>query len=83
MFHIIVTNCRTKENRILDLHEGRTLNDAADYIVKRIEATYPKAYKLVHNAQNHITIMAGNVTKAVFDLKVLENLKDYDDEFLC
>ena len=87
----LITNTRTKENRVISLEEYYpgwaprqiTLEQAADKILKRIASTYPKAHKLIHNRENHISIMAGNVTKCIFDIHVIEELNDYDDSFLC
>lgn len=87
----IITNERTKENKVVSLLEWQagqnpnriTLEQVADRIIKRIACTYPRAYKLIHNRENHISIMAGNVTKCIFDLHMVEELKDYDDSFLC
>ena len=88
---VLITNTRTKEVRYVDLVKWYpdcnsntiALEQVADRLIKRIAATYPKAYKVVHNSQNHISIMAGNVTKCIFDIKAVEHLKDYDDTFLC
>ena len=60
-----------------------TLEQVADRLIKRIACTYPKAYKLVLNKDTAIDIMAGNVTKCIFEIRRIENLKDYDDSFLC
>lgn len=87
----LITNTRTKENKVISLlewHVGQnpnciTLEQAADRIIKRIACTYPNAYKLIHNSENHISIMAGNITKCIFDIRTVEELKDYDDSFLC
>ena len=87
----LITNERTKENKVISLleyHAGRnpkqiTLEQVADQIIKRIACTYPRAYKLIHNRENHISIMAGNVVKCIFDIHLVEELKDYDDSFLC
>ena len=87
----LITNTRTKEVRLVEMLEWHagcnpnriTLEQVADRLIKRISATYPKAYKLIYNADNHIDIMAGNVTKCVFEIRLIENLKDYDDTFLC
>jgi hypothetical protein len=86
----LITNTRTKERKaisLLEWHAGRnpntiTLEQAADRIIKRIACTYPKAYKLIHNRENHIDIMAGNITKCVFEIRAVEELRDYDDSFL-
>lgn len=86
----LITNIRTKENKVISLlewHAGQnpnliTLEQAADRIIKRIACTYPRAWKIVHNAENHISIIAGNVTKCIFDLRAVEELKDNDDSFL-
>jgi hypothetical protein len=87
----LITNTRTKEVRLvpmLEWHAGFnpnsiTLEQVADRLIKRIACTYPKAYKLVLNKDTAIDIMAGNVTKCIFEIRRIENLKDYDDSFLC
>jgi hypothetical protein len=87
----IITNTRTKENKIISLIEYypgcaptiHTLEQAADRIIKLIAGTYPKAYKIVHNRENHIAIMAGHITKCIFDLHKVEELNKDDDSFLC
>ena len=86
----LITNTRTKEVRHVDLVEwwaGQnpstiTLEQVADRLVKRIAATYPKAYKVVVH-DKLINIIAGNVTKCIFEVLMVEHLKDYDDSFLC
>lgn len=83
----LVTNTRTNEVRSIKLTEWTdgdnpiTLEQAADNLIKRISYKHPKAYKLIHNPNKHISIMAGNVTKCVFELQLVEPLKDYDDSF--
>lgn len=79
---ILITNNRTKENRVISLQGQITLEQAADQFIKRIACNYPKAYKLVHNRENHISIMAGHITKCIFDIHAVEELKDCDDSFL-
>ena len=86
----LITNTRTKEVRYVDLvvwYPGWnpttiTLEHVADHFIKQIASIYPKAYKLVHNRENSIDIMAGNVTKCIFELRAVEHLKDSDDSFL-
>ena len=86
----LITNTRTKENKVISLlewHAGHnpntiTLEQAADRMIKRIACTYPRAWKIVHNRENHISIMAGNVTKCIFEIRAVEELRDYDDSFL-
>ena len=85
----LITNTRTKENKVISLLEwwpGQnpstiTLEQAADRIIKRISCTYPNAYKLIHNCETHISIMAGNITKCIFEIRAVEELRD-DDSFL-
>ena len=53
----IITNTHTNENKFINLLEWCsglnsnqiTLEKAADKIIKRISATYPKAYKHIFN----------------------------------
>ena len=95
----LITNTRTKEVRHVDLVEwwaGQnpstiTLEQVADRLLKRIAATYPKADKVVVH-DKLINIIAGNVTKCgiqmvdtkcIFEVQMVEHLKDYDDSFLC
>lgn len=85
----LITNTRTKENKVISLLEWHagcntnriTLEQVADLVIKQIAAPYPKAYKLVHNRENHISIMAGNITKCIFDIHLVEKLNVYDDSF--
>lgn len=87
----LITNTRTKEHKVISLLEwyaGQnpttiTLEQAADRIIKRIACTYPKAYKLIHNRENHISIMAGDIAKCIFEIRAVGELQDYDDSFLC
>ncbi len=87
----IITNTHTNESKFINLLEWCsglnpnqiTLEKAADKIIKRISATYPKAYKHIFNHENHISIMAGNVVKCIFEICAVEELKDYDDSFFC
>lgn len=87
----LITNTRTQETKAISLIEWyptwvptiHTLEQAADQIIKLIAGTYPKAYKIIHNRENHISIMAGNVTKCIFDLHTVEELNEDDDSFLC
>lgn len=60
-----------------------TLEKVADKIIKRIFTTYPKAHKRIFNRENHISIMAGNIVKCIFEIRAVEELTDYDDSFLC
>ena len=87
----LITNTRTKENKVISLlewHAGHnpntiTLEQAADRIIKRIAATYPLAWMIIHNAEKSIDIMAGNgVAKCIFEIRAVEELRDYDDSFL-
>ncbi len=87
----LITNTRTKENKVISLlewHAGHnpntiTLEQAADRIIKRIASTYPYAWMIVHNAEKHIDIMSGNgVPKCIFEIHAVEELRDYDDSFL-
>ena len=86
----LITNTRTKETKSISLLEWYpgwaptilTLEQAADRFIKRIADIYPKAYKLVHNRENHISIMAGNITKCIFEIRTVEELNDCDDSFL-
>ena len=86
----LITNTRTKENKVISLlewHAGHnpntiTLEQAADRIIKRIASTYPKAYKLVYNSGNHICIMGGDIPQCIFEIRAVEELRDYDDSFL-
>ena len=86
----LITNTRTKEARYVDLVECYpgwnpreiTLDQFADRFIKHLASIYPKAYKLIHNRENSIDIMAGTVTKCIFELRAVEHLKDSDDSFL-
>ena len=85
----LVTNTRTNEVRSIKLTEWPTgdnpipitIEQAADKLIKRISYKYPNVYKLIHNPNKHISIRAGNVTRCVFELQFVEQLKDYDDSF--
>ena len=85
----LITNTRTKEVRYVDLIEWIpgwnpreiTLEQVADRLVKQLASVYPKAYKLVHNRENSIDIMAGNITKCIFEIRAIEHIKDSDDSF--
>lgn len=84
----IITNTRTNERKyinLIDWHSGFqfTLEKVADKIIKRISAAYPKAHKRIFNRENHISIMAGNATTCIFEIRAVEELTDYDDSFLC
>ena len=87
----LIVNTRTKEVRhveMIEWHAGHypntiTLEHVADRLIKLIAATYPKAYKFFVIPEKHINIMAGNTTKCIFEVKLIEALKDYDDDFLC
>jgi hypothetical protein len=84
----LITNARTKEQKVISLlecpesHNPIILEQVADQFIKRIASTYPKAYKIVHNRKNHISIIDGNVTKCIFDINMVEELNDCDDSFL-
>ena len=85
----IITNKHTKERKYVSLpkaHVGSNpnqiaLEQVADRIIKRIAATYPKTYKVIHISKNHISIMSGNVTGCIFDIHMVEELKDWNDSF--
>ena len=77
----LITNTRTKEVRYVNLNTN-TLEQIADRLITNIACTYPKAYKLVHNSENHISIMAGNITKCIFELHAVEHIEESDDSFL-
>lgn len=85
----IITNTRTNERKYINLNNWGsplnqiTLEKVADKIIKRISAVYPKAHKRIFNRENHISIMAGNATTCIFEIRAVEELTEYDDSFLC
>jgi hypothetical protein len=85
----LITNERTKETKAISLIEYypgcaptiHTLEHAADQIIKLIAGTYPKAYKDIHISRNRISIISGNCTGCIFEIEMVEELKDCDDSF--
>ena len=83
----IIINTSTNKSKVINLNEWRssfnnfTLEKVADKIIKRISATYPKAYKKIYNRENHISIMACNAVTCIFEIRAVEELTDYDDSF--